>query len=289
MKYIIIFIHVFLFISCQKAVEYDIPEGEHKIAIEARINAGDTVTALINLSSSVLSIEGPDYNVEADVYLFEDDIPVDTLTLEQPFLGLPNSLTNYKSDYVAKVGHNYRLEAQTENVEMAFGKTSVPEEPQVISLQIDNTKDLVTIRIKDNPNRKDYYLIDFKWNTDQIIPIPQSSGDPTLQILYSSNDFIADNDIYTGYISVINDDTFNGQIKKLEIGYIPDEALSQTNKVQLIIKHITYDFYQHERTKAAQLNAIDLLLPTIAEVHSNITNGYGVVIGSADSTVIFTP
>lgn len=290
MKQLLLFISAVLLFSCQREFDYDLPVAEEKIVMEARINSGDTIAALINISTPILSPTPPNLEVEADVYLYENNIPVDTLERITPFLGYPNELTNYKSKHLAQVGRNYRLEVETAEHGMAYGKNTIPEKPEISLLQIDTEKDVVYFRIKDNPNTKDYYLIDFRWDSEQETRvIYQRTDDPTVEILYGTNDIFTDLDFRTGYISVLNDDTFNGKIKNVSVGYFADEDLAQTTKVRLIIKHITHDFYQHELSKAAQLGADETILASPASLHSNVTNGYGVVIGSADSTVIFTP
>lgn len=289
MKYFLVLIAGILLSSCEKEYKLEIPTEEDKTAIEVRVNSGDTISALVSSTESVIYGSDPNLNINADVYLYENEILVDTLRKTSGLLSYPNHLTNYKSNYVAKVGYTYKLSASYADHKTVYGQTIVPTKPEVSSIKIDSTKDVVTIEINDNPNTEDFYLIDFKWENGETMPIYQRTTDPTLEILYGTYDFFTGDDVYIGYISVIKDEKFNGQVKKLQIEYIADEAISQNSKVKLVIKHITRDFYKHERSKASQLNAEEIFFPVPTQVYSNVIDGYGVVIGSADSTITFTP
>jgi len=128
-KYIVITILVTLFSSCQKEINIDIATHEPKLTINCHLIAGSVPEAVI--SHSIHSTSNSSNLTAlpfAEVVLFENNIPVDTL---QHFNDSSDSWGNYevgvfRGDYIIKTGETYKVQVNEDNYETAYGETVCP-------------------------------------------------------------------------------------------------------------------------------------------------------------------
>ena len=280
-----------LLAGCEKAIDLEIPVDPPKLTLEARLFAGQAdssfTRALVGTSAYSLSAENPKYNYEAQLFLYENDVFIDTFTGGPAFIGYPG-LGNFthQIQYEFQPSFRYRIEARHPDFETAFGETLIPETVPIDSIYFRSAGGTyLELFFTDPPSRGDIYQFNMTYQSQPDTPyifsypfLQFQTNDPTLEFFQFQWENPNPLGIVTkkiGWIAYLRDETFDGQQKKIGVNLLPlyDTIIS------VELTHITEDYYHHELTKSQNHFGGSFSEPTT--LHGNITNGYGIVAGGA--------
>lgn len=277
-------------IGCQKDADYELPYSAPKTAVECRMNAGDTIYALMGSSAYILDADNPPLLSNFKVRLFEDGILIDSLSSIPLKRG--NGLNaNYKSNTIAKVNKNYTLEIHHPELGYSTGSDLIPSAISELKVEMDENSDLITISFRDHEELEDYYLVEMILiGDDTYAPIIQKSNDPSCEMLYKTGDIFNDEGASSGLSSVYRDTYFNGQLKKFSLEFYYNGVHPNSDHQILVrVKHISKDYYLHERSKGRQETSPVLMFSEPVNIYSNVSNAYGAVISSYTHEFLFSP
>ncbi len=172
-KYILwlTFVSLFLFTSCEKEIQVEIPDYQNKIVIEGSIENGSPAMVIVSRSVSYfapLDIE----TLMTDVFIRDAEVTVTSSSGASEQLHF--TLCQDSPIYMAYVGHNvvgvpgetYKLEVKYDG-KVYTAETSIREPVRLDSAYLaflDEKDTLPTSRIllSDNPLTKDYYMFQIK-------------------------------------------------------------------------------------------------------------------------------
>ncbi len=165
MRRLIIFLllAVWLF-SCEKKLDYTLPEGENHIVINSILNAtADTV--LVNVSWSKPTAQLLDTNLfvsDAQVEMYEND----NFLLDLSPRGWKGY---YEAHYTVKQGAAYTIKVRY-NGQEAEGETVVPQDPVFTSEVTDTSGSLIKgeITVHDRKDEENFYLIGVQFNQPYV-------------------------------------------------------------------------------------------------------------------------
>lgn len=229
----------------------------------------------------VYSINGPDYNMYVDLYetktvqtsafhspvlgasifLFKDDLPLDTLTF---------SFGRYWSKYRAQPDANYRFEITSESKQIAYEITLPDLVPiaqftagssQVTDNSGDDFNSIESNLIFDDPEGKHWYMIHYEIGaslTEPFYPVYLYSSDASVRREYGDADLFGENEVSIGLMSpiIISDELFNNDLKVLE-AQLPTSGGSNTFYVRASIFSVSEKVYRFYKELMAQQGSID--------------------------------
>ncbi len=215
MKKIVAFVLLSLVASsCIKTVKIDLPEYESELFLLGILKPNSVAKVFVNRTSALNDDNSYRYVDNAHVYLFENNLPVDTLLFD-----FYNEI--YTSNFITSPDKTYKIVVKHEGKE-ARGETAFPDKPAIELLSVEvkplqssepydpytyNTTE-VKIKIHDNPDKVNYYLIETfnkpanspEWRPAWLFITPLN--DPVIQ---NEGEFYYSNEFY------FNDLIFNGQ------------------------------------------------------------------------------
>lgn len=280
-----------LFASCEKVIDYKIPEEPSKITIDAKIAAGDSLFALISTSVYSMSNEEPILDSNFDVRLYEDGNFIEKLEYAENQAGYYYA-GFYRSIYKPSAGHSYKVMVNRNGYEQAFGETRIPEPIKITSASLDTTayEGHIKVTFQDPSGEGDYYkfTLALKNGVSYQGDLFFTTYDPTMEIFTDQGDFLEDDQSKSGYVAFLSDRYFDGQQKTItcDVSYYGNEQ--NTSEVIITVSHITEDYYKNEKTKAAQSQGDEIFSEPV-QIYSNIINGYGIVAGEAPSSITVKP
>ena len=296
-----------LLFSCQKEIEIDISEQEPTNVVHCYLSPNNNLDSnFINVeiqTTQGLNNQTIKYITNATVILIEDNISIDTLIYSDE-LNRYIPLTNLFNPESGKV---YNLEINSNNktlnsVTTLPGKVEIIETTFIpVSFKNEDAAAIseVGIIFQDPPNENNYYEILFV-NYPDNYPFLFSSN--VIYDVFSEDEAITSENYYPTLIEfylekpkslLFNDKTFNGELKTLTIntkfrqsiggfyGFLKQEA-------KITLRHVTEDYYLYKTKLYDHLytQEEDILygVGEPQELHSNITNGLG-VLGSYNSSI----
>lgn len=284
-KYIIISAMALIGLSCEKTIDYDLPQEDPKLSIDTYVIEGEPVTALVGISQPSLSSEYPEVTADAEVWLYEDGVKVSKLEYNSVN---PNLYGTYSSDYKPKAGKTYRVEASLDNFETAYGMNLLPE-PVPVNADYDTSTNYLSVSFRDPSTSGDYYLIRafnkrYQNGVFYRDNITLTTSDPVVEIFTDFDDDPLQDDIYkSGRDAYMTDQSFNAKEREVRFK-IYERSNGQQDTMVVELLRITEDFYLYDRSKALIYWADDNPFAEPIQVHSNVENGYGIVAGGSKST-----
>ena len=264
-------IFLFTITSCEKMfykpVDNVIPFDSPKLFIDARVIEGDSLIVLAGVSTPILNEDNsPILDSNTTVKLFENDKLVSVLD-PGPQLSIYSG--NFSTPFVPSAGNTYRIEASRKGYETAYGEEFLKEPPKISNVLVDSSGELLTVsfNIEDDPNTKDYYRLTSE----------QSFTSNINDIYFLSNGvLLGGNNMVRGVDGFLHDSNLSESKGVVKIRF--DKRWSSYH---IKIYRVSELYFSHTKAKTVQYN--QQLEPELAflsapvQLHSNITNGYGLV------------
>ncbi len=282
---------LFIFPSCEKEVNIDLPYEGNKIVVNSIIMKDSLVYVRLTNSSQLANRNNFPIPAGAKIDLYENDVFKETMTK-----------TNiYNREYFVSVskatgGKKYTLKASATGLDNAEGSDTIPQKASFTPAEFKQTntgneeKAKLVININDPAGQKNYYRLRlYGADTNR-----QATGPRLLVHKYYFHYFKVDNlannndfDIFGDYDYwqiYFTDDEFDGRNVSLTVNlnYFP----SSTMYIAPELVHLSRDSYRYLQSRDNQFNNEDNPFTEAVVVYNNIKGGYGIVGGMADSITV---
>lgn len=292
MKKIFVLFSPLLLVSCEKEIDYQIPDPGKKIVIDARLLSGENATAMVGTSVYSLSNETPGTNGNIKVALYRNGVFQDSMlpkfdqNISQWIYESGNHIIEAHKSYTIKARYNGLPEATaTDGTPVAVNANlfNAKFTTTTINGNVDSIPSSFSFKVLDNPQTEDYYRISLS-QRNGTPPVFFSSTNPVLTDFFNNFDFEGDGERRYFYFAYLSDKDLLNAASTFDI--LVEEQV--TNDLYLCLEHISKDFYEHERTKALAYFGGDGFSEPV-QIHSNVTNGYGIVAGATPTTTKIRP
>lgn len=267
-------------VSCENDLNVHIPKQESKIVINSLLASDSLIRVHISKSSKLN--QNAENIINANVLLKQDNEELGQMSSSE------NGWYTLNKQHV-NANSNYQIEVSHPNFETCTAQTEVPEKviiEQFFYKKKNNNQVDFTIEFQDNPREENYYLIllkgrenknarDLEIFSDDIIFNGNLLKDPTgLQqnSLWGSRSF--------------SDENRNGNYLRISF-YIFNEEYDSSElfpEYEVVLYHITQDYYKYERSLLSFKNRDDLPFNNKINIYSNVKNGYGIFTSYAVGT-----
>jgi hypothetical protein len=278
MRYTIFIIFLLLFAACDRQIIIDLGKPPRRIALSATLDVDSFVKVHVNRSVSSLDNFGPVPITKANVYLYEDNILVDTL--------LHGYAGYYQFNIKPQTGKTYTIGCTYEQYDSVYASTTLPNAVPISEATIDTnafssnegSKINIKLTFSDPGSESNYYFIKLYYIddlNDYYYPVSMTSQDP---LFNDVNDYIFDDLTFNGKTR-----TFTFSIDKPNFQYQPIENFV------LELQSLNYDAYQFMKTYERYLNNYDNPFAEPIPVYSNVSSKMGQVSARAISRKALTP
>ena len=262
---ILVFTIGLLLISCgedffEKPIDLDINDHKSKIAATALLGATDE-TNLVLASYSLGPFESSDNQTlnNATVTLTDGNNTISFNTTAQEGFYEPNTNINFIPNTA------YTLTIDAPNYNSITATQVYPESVPIIEASL--TENTFKIKINDNPNQKDFYLLQLqRQDNNGGTEFYNKEIDPFGSLTKSSG--------FCDTCLSFNDETFNGE-QNFEI-VVTNYYYDSDTTYKAILYHITEDFYKYDRSLFRSIYAQDNPFVEPVILHRNFENGYGI-------------
>lgn len=282
-KYIIIvtIVIAIFFISCTETSNIDIPVGETQLVVNATLCPDSAISLILSKSKNVLNKTDIEYINNADIYVYESDVLVDTLKNKGNGVYIGNLKPSINIAYTIKV--------KTISDGVAEGSDSIPEKVKIQKIDTfvaDNqTSQLLncTISFSDPINTKNFYLFRIL-SADKANPKNIQVQNYTCydQVIMGGN---VPDTLAGGNIGFFDNTQFNGKIHSIMVS-----MLYPKNKIVYFqLWSISQAFYNYCSSIANNRYNNSSLFTEETQVISNIKGGLGIIAAysiSTDSIVV---
>ncbi len=271
----------------ESTVEIEIPETLDRLVIVSNINTSlDSMSLQLTHSQNVLKDEGDFVDVNQASISIEvagqDHTPNfqadgSAHTLMAPML---KTITDPGLEAILKVTHPGYPEITAKSV--------VPHPPQVsnFTYKLNATKDFdgydldeLSFDIEDPSDMANYYAISAHGNRVDTVIVPTLYGDSIVVVRNTINVYLMGDGLTTddGPFDqvLLSDAGFSGKTSRIRIGSY-GFSYSGIKVISVIVKSISKDRYLFEKSLAAILFNDGNPFAEPANVHTNVTNGYGI-------------
>tara|TARA_R110002050_G_scaffold18770_18_gene54558 strand:- start:5311 stop:6177 length:867 start_codon:yes stop_codon:yes gene_type:complete len=273
-----------IFSSCEKEIDYQIPNPGDKIVVSGRLENG--LSPKIYISTSVYSMlarEPKTSNIyTAKLYSDAPNSPFELLAILDAN-NMFDSLYYYTTANTIEAGKNYRLEVSAPNLDPVSAQTGVPDITLIENVRFDTVTRDLRFNFRDKASTSDYYIVELR-STNGSYPFFISTADPSLEFFNFSQDPFGEGESRTyGTEAFLDDNQFNGQGKEINIRL---EDFSNNNSFYVYLHSISESYYRFRLTQAAgDFNENPFSEPV--QIFSNVSGGYGVMAGtSSDSSLV---
>lgn len=278
MKKLILILVGFSLLACEKTIEFDLPVEDPQLAVTAKIVAGDSIHAVVSISTPALS-GTPKFANDAVVLLFEDGIKVDSLTLSSNsriFGNAVNPVPVYTAQYPFVNGKTYTLKVSKTSYDQVKGSCIVPPKPVVVTGKYFQETKKITGSINDRPGKGDIYKIEVQLKNDNYAR-GFTSTDLTMEFYEGYSDFLEiDSEGTYGTRAFIRDELFDGGTRNFQINYYDfDGGGSSNDSLFLKITAVSLDQYEFERTLDLGAFSGENPFSEPLSIYSNMSNGKG--------------
>ncbi|MBN2682852.1 MAG: DUF4249 domain-containing protein [Bacteroidales bacterium] len=285
LKYIIVSLTVFIFISCEKTLDMDIPDGEHKIVINSLFSDADS-SILVHVSKSLHVLDKSDQlNLPgAKVKLYENNSFVASLD------SIGDGLFSLES-IVMEHGRKYEIEVSCQGLTTARASNTIPQKIAIESIDTLSVtryqSNLIECRMKINDpgSVKNFYIVramSFSFDEYDEYEYPASliSDDPVVEeyLEWGDNGF------------VFSDELINGKNYEL-IFYMDKWAVSSWSGnpvfITFILESVSEEYYKYAISYSRHQASRNNPFAEPVQVFCNVENGFGIFAGySADFKII---
>lgn len=278
MKNISFIVFIFLFAACDKQIIIDLGTPPRRLALSCTLDADSFITVHVNRSVSSLDKFGPIAVTKAHVYLYEDNVLLDTL--QSGYSGY------YKFNIKPITGKTYSIGCTYEQYDSVYASTTLPNPVLIGDATIDtntistNQGDIVNLKLTftDPGNERNYYMIKLFYRdpfNEYDYPEYITSLDP---LFSDESEFIFD------------DVTFNGKTRTFSFSMNkPNFQFQPLENYVFELHHLNYEAYQFVKSYQRYLNNNGNPFSEPIQVFSNVSSKMGQVSARAVSTKGLTP
>lgn len=308
---LLLLIAVMCFLSCdmETVIDIEIPAHEPVLVLNGRLDTDTNVQVLVSSSVGAFDNSNPSMVNDANVILFENNIEVETLTLDtentfEMYLNDGNWRTTtyidmnyYVSNYTPQKDKTYRIEVEHPDFNDINASTYIPDDILIYNLVIDSTSNNDKINFEfsfdDQANIENYYSISLKVSCSKVFEdeygyfdeynwggrVEMNSNDPSFPS--NSFDVLEGGYRFQGERAVFNDALFNGQEKRISVDVLTEEfKYSQCDTIKFIFSTFSDDSYRYYNSLSEQREkgGLDIFGGEVVPVFTNINNGLGVLL-----------
>lgn len=278
MKNVFFIIFILLFTACDKQIIIDLGAPPRRLALSCTFDADSFIIVNVNQSVSSLDKYGPIAVTKAHVYLYENEVLLDTL--QSGYAGY------YKFNIKPQAGKTYTIGCTYEQYDSVYASTTLPYPVLITEATIDtnaistNQGEIVNLKLTftDPGNESNYYLIKLFYRdpfNDYDYPVYIKSLDP---IFNDESEFLFD------------DVTFNGKTRSISFSMDkPDFIYQPLENYVFELHHLNYDAYQFVKSYIRYINNNGNPFSEPLQVYSNVSSKMGQVSARALSTKVLTP
>jgi hypothetical protein len=289
MKRYFTFIFLFALIGCELVVDVDIPIEKRALVLNSFFNPDSVWRAKVSLNRHILDDFGFPYVDDAEVIVFEGEVPIDTLQHD--------SLGYYKSDHVtAHSGKFYTLRATAPGYNKVESTSTCPEKVAVEMSPIEQSTGefggaiySFSLTFTDPPDQNFYQIAAIREYRYQNPQTGQGfvSRNP-IQIL-SDDTGIDDEQIPNGEGFFFPDALFNGNRFTVNVKMTPNRwgSQPQDSKYFIYFRTISQDYYKYKVTSLLQDYTSGDPFAQPVNVYNNIANGFGIFAGYTQTVFIY--
>jgi hypothetical protein len=267
-----------IFSSCEKEIDYEIPDPGDKIVVSGRLEDGQSPKIYLSTSVySMLAREPKTSNIyTAKLYSDAPNSPFELQAVLDPN-NLFDSLYYYTTANTIEAGRNYRLEVSAPNLDPVSAQTGVPDITLIENVRFDTATRDLRFNFMDKASTSNYYIVELR-GVDNPYQFYISTADPSLEFFSFSQDPFGEGESRTyGTEAFLDDNQFNGQRKEINIRL---EDFSNNNRFYVYLHSISESFYRFRLTEAAgDFNESPFSEPV--QIFSNVSGGYGIIAGSS--------
>ena len=289
-KYIIVILS-FLTLGChQDTINPDlIQDYREKMVVNAVLTSGKPVKLILTNSLSAIDANGFKGIQNADIKIETSSVPS-----ERSMSYVPGD-TNYVSNIIVNAGESLRMKIK--HPDFNSNITSTVAFPVLVgafaNLTVDGgidtsglPGDLIQVTFNDPGNQPNYYRLKIHYFNQTIgswIPLAFTKSDPSLT---GYNSYVL-NDASV----IFSDELFNGSDKVIRT-VAPNGLVSSNTGDKYLVEfsHISNDFFEYYRSLQRAQDAKEISFAggynNAVVIHSNITNGVGILATQTNSTTI---
>ena len=303
---------IICFYSCgelETVIDINIPTHEPVLVLNGRLDTDTNVQVLVSSSVGAFDNSNPSMVNDANVILFENNIEVETLTLDtdntyEMYLNDGNWRTNtyidmnyYVSNYVPKKDKTYKIEVTHPNFNDINASTYIPDDILIYNLVIDSTSNNDKINFEfsfdDDANIVNYYSVSLIVSCSKVFEdeygyfdswnyggnVEMNSNDPSFPT--NSFDALEGGYSFQGERAVFNDALFNGQEKRISVDVLTEEfKYSQCDTIKFIFSTFSDDSYRYYNSLSEQRESgeLDIFGGEVVPVFTNVNNGLGILL-----------
>jgi len=261
-----------LLIACSadffdKPIDVDIQENESKLAPTAIFGFINEVHEDDYYQKVMVSYsQSPFQNPDEELQIIED-ATVELVGNETTFSFEFNEFDNfyYPSENITfYTSQNYTLTISAPNKQTVVASQTLPEPVEIIN--IENTGNHLLIKINDNPNARNFYLLQAYKNY----------GEDNTQIVWLEPfaTYMKESSIFYSNI-LFADTSFNGE-QDFEIDVKHNEENDGTGNYKIVLYTVTEDFFKYDTSIRIAEYAEDNPFVEPVIIHNNFENGYGI-------------
>ncbi len=260
--------------ACTKTLDFPLPEEKPKIVLDAKLIVGDSIKVLAGISAPFWSNATPVLSDSARIYLFENQLLIDTLQPKAVESGglFDSTYFLYTSGKPLNDRALYTIKASVEGFPDVEGSDRVPGKPEPLHLVIDTVEKQISFSLI-NQSVPAYYLFDcYLDRENERLFLNLSTSDPEMLVQESSGYIYTGASLPEGIRYYLKNEN-SGQ-RAFNFRYSAQFDLS--GEIVFRILQVSSDYYRHEVSKGTQEADVPLFSDQ-GNLHSNVKNGYGIV------------
>ncbi|MBT7896064.1 MAG: DUF4249 domain-containing protein [Flavobacteriales bacterium] len=310
-------------LSCgemETVIDLEIPVHDPVLVLNGRLDTDTNIQVLISSSVGAFDNTTPSMVNDANVILFENNIEIETLTLDtentyEMYVNNGNwnnvtyiDMNYYVSNYIPKQDMTYKIEVKHPSFNDIDASTYIPDNILIYNFVIDSTSNDDKLNFEfsfdDDANIENYYSLSLKVSCSKVFEdeygyidewywdgrVEMNSNDPS----FPSNNFdVLDGGYrFQGERAVFNDALFNGQEKRISVDVFTDEyQYAQCDTIKFIFSTFSDDSYKYYNSLSEQREkgGLDIFGGEVVPVFTNVNNGLGVFLSKNAQEVYIKP
>ncbi len=267
--------------ACSKPVEIDLPEMQPKLVINSFFKVGGKFEVHVSTTKGILSTDTTNLK-NATVSLYANGVFQGNLVHSEDGVYLHDTV-------IVRSDITYKIMVSAPSLESVEAQDKAPEPTVLESVYYDQRAYpdsegghyyKINLEFTDDPNSLNYYeLVMLDYNDEEQYSVVRLWGDNEIVIINEG-----DEEFYSG-LCVFSDELFNGSPYSLRLKtthWISD------NKKEMYLLSVSETFYRFRKSwiRHAYSQYPDITNPTgPVRLFSNVTGGYGIFAGYAESKI----
>jgi hypothetical protein len=275
-----------LFVSCEKEIDYQIPNPGDKIVVSADLTHGEIPEVYISTSVYSMLARNPKTNniYTANLYTDDPNSPFELIPQLQITNGYDSTYV-YTSSHIVNEDRSYRLEVSALGLESISATTMIPATRQIENLRFDTISKDLNFSFIDEASQANFYFIELR-DAANDFGLIFSSADASLDFFEFGSDLFGDeNDGRSyGYEAFFDDSQFQGSRKEVSIRL---DELNAGRPFYVYLHSISESYYRFRLTLKAR-GSSDGFFSEPVQLFSNVEGGYGILAGRSNSRSLVT-